>query len=209
MRVVIATGIFPPDIGGPATYVEGLAPELCGKGWDVEVVTYGEASSDEFPFPVARISRGSRLPRRYASYFVSMRKALAGADLVYIQDPMSAGLPATLAALTRRKPVVLKVVGDLAWEIGRAQGVVQDEVGDFQTKSYGAFVEGMRRAQRFVARRATRIITPSRYLKELVSGWGVESERVHVIENGARPKPESRMAPKDARQRLGLEGTRF
>ena len=78
--------------------------------------------------------------------------------------------------------------------------------GDFQTKSYGAFVEGMRRAQRFVARRATRIITPSRYLKELVSGWGVESERVHVIENGARPKPESRMAAEGRPAAVGARG---
>ena len=32
MNLLLATGIFPPDIGGPATYVAGLAPELCQRG---------------------------------------------------------------------------------------------------------------------------------------------------------------------------------
>ena len=206
MNLVLATGIFPPDIGGPATYVAGLAPELCKRGFGVEVVTYGEASSDEVMFSVARVSRNQSLPQRYGSYFVSVRKALARADLAYIQDPVSVGLPATLAALSRRKPTVLKVVGDLAWEIGRADGIVDDDVDDFQTKRYGTLVESMRKAQRFVARRAGAVITPSHYLKNLVIGWGVPSERVHVIENGARPKPETRLTREDARARLELDG---
>ena len=101
---------------------------------------------------------------------------------------------------------MLKVVGDLAWEISRADGIVDDDVDDFQTKRYGTLVESMRKAQRFVARRAGAVITPSHYLKNLVIGWGVPSERVHVIENGARPKPETRLTREDARARLELDG---
>ena len=43
MKVVLATGIYPPQIGGPATYVRGLARELTEAGHRVTVVTYAPA----------------------------------------------------------------------------------------------------------------------------------------------------------------------
>ena len=39
-RVLITSGIFPPDIGGPATYGEFLADELNADGFNVCVLTY-------------------------------------------------------------------------------------------------------------------------------------------------------------------------
>lgn len=207
MKITIATGIFPPDIGGPATYVNGLAPELMDRGWEVEVVTYGDDGPEPSAFPVRRVSRKPSLPARYASYFRATRAALRGdANLAYVQDPVSAGLPATLAAMSLSKPTVVKIVGDLAWEISRDQSIVNDEVDEFQTKRYGALVETMRRAQRFVVRRASRVITPSHYLKDLVCGWGARAEDVHVIENGIRAKAETRKTRDEARHNLGLEG---
>ncbi len=38
MRILIATGIYPPDIGGPATYSKLLFDELPKKGMEVEVI---------------------------------------------------------------------------------------------------------------------------------------------------------------------------
>ena len=79
MKVVFATGIFPPDIGGPATYVNGLARHLSRSGKDVEVIAYGEPTDTDTPFPVTRISRSRLLPIRYASFFHSVRRSLRGA----------------------------------------------------------------------------------------------------------------------------------
>ncbi len=42
MKIVLATGIYPPDIGGPATYVQALAQQLTAMGEEVVVVTYGD-----------------------------------------------------------------------------------------------------------------------------------------------------------------------
>jgi len=40
MKLIIATGIYPPDIGGPATYSKKIAEEFSGKGWEVKIITY-------------------------------------------------------------------------------------------------------------------------------------------------------------------------
>ncbi len=41
MKILITTGIFPPDIGGPATQIEQLAQDLAKNGFEVAVLTYG------------------------------------------------------------------------------------------------------------------------------------------------------------------------
>jgi len=42
MKILIATGIFPPDIGGPALYSQKLAEEFSSRGLVVSVITYGK-----------------------------------------------------------------------------------------------------------------------------------------------------------------------
>ena len=42
MRILIATGIFPPQIGGPASYSKLLVDELPQRGFSVEVVNFGK-----------------------------------------------------------------------------------------------------------------------------------------------------------------------
>jgi glycosyltransferase involved in cell wall biosynthesis len=204
MRIVIATGIFPPDIGGPATYVDGLARELLRQGADVEIVTYGKADDRASPFPVVRVDRSRSLPIRYASFFRAVRQSLKHQSLVYLQDPVSAGLPATLAALSKQDPTVVKIVGDLAWEIGRERGLVAEEIEEFQSRAHRGVVRMLQTAQRFVAQSATRIVTPSAFLKKIVTGWGVDPERIEVIFNAVR-HTESRTVKRDeARKRLEL-----
>ena len=39
MRVLIVSGIWPPDVGGPASHAPEVAEFLLGRGHSVEVVT--------------------------------------------------------------------------------------------------------------------------------------------------------------------------
>ena len=49
-KILIATGIFPPDIGGPATYVMTLCEELPKLGLEVKVVTYSNEEITNYKF---------------------------------------------------------------------------------------------------------------------------------------------------------------
>ena len=55
MRIVFLTGIWPPDIGGPATHGPDFAAFLRDRGHDVHVVTMGDHEPTERPVPVAVI----------------------------------------------------------------------------------------------------------------------------------------------------------
>jgi glycosyltransferase involved in cell wall biosynthesis len=207
LNVLFATGIYPPEIGGPATYVRHLARALQARGTGVEVVTYGgDAGNAGDPFPVRRVPRGQSLPVRYAAYAAAVRRAAGRADLVFAQDPLSAGLPARIGARLAGRPTLLKVVGDLAWEIADDLGWIGDGVEAFQRRRYGLRVESLRRAQRAVARAGRRVIVPSGWVRRIVEGWGVDPARLQVVHNGVPPLEVPLPSREEARRRLGLAG---
>ena len=197
MRLLVTTGIFPPDIGGPATYVPVIAEALMSRGLSVTILTVSpEGIHDDagYPFPVVRIRRRSWVVRR-AAQVVSRIAALARHhDLVF-----APGLPveAAVAATVVGKPYVLKVVGDLAWERAMVRGRTSDGIDTFQLRRYGLSTEFHRWAQTWAARGAARVIVPSAYLQRIVRGWGVTEGRIEVIPNAAprMPKlaPETRL----------------
>ena len=203
MRVVFATGIYPPEIGGPATYVKNLATALHEGGHEVEVVTYGPGPEQD-AFPVRRVPRRGTVALRYSRYLLAVRAAALRAGVVYLQDPLSAGLPGIVAARMARVPAVVKVVGDAAWEVATGAGWVSDEFEDFQARAYGPRVELTRRAQRWVVKQADAIVVPSQYLRRAVAGWGVSAERLHVIPNSVPEDAAPAIDRAAARRELGI-----
>src|SRR5215510_3367287 len=108
MRIFVASGIFHPDSGGPATYLYRLLPELQKHGHEVRALAYGNAPTAGYPYPLMRIPFVS-LPIRLMRYARAYRQGAAWADLIYLN---SLGLP---RSGDRHKPRVMKVVGDYAW----------------------------------------------------------------------------------------------
>jgi hypothetical protein len=71
-------------------------------------------------------------------------------DIVYAQDAVSVGLPASLAARIAGKKYMVRIPGDYAWEQGRQRWGVEAELDAFQTKKYGWRVECVRSIQKSV-----------------------------------------------------------
>ncbi len=185
-KIIIATGIFPPDIGGPATYSVFLANKILQNKGDVVVVTYADdilPLDSNFDFRVVRISREDFILRRYFNYFKAVFNLADKNSVVYAQDPVSSGLPAFFASFLRGSKFILKIVGDYAWEQGRSRFGVSDSIEVFQKKRYGFFVSVFKFIERFVAKRANKIIVPSEFLKKIVLMFGVPEERIFVIYN--------------------------
>lgn len=168
MKILIATGLFPPESGGPATYAQLLAEELPKRGFEVDVL------------PFRRVRHLPPIVRHIAYFLACLSRALR-AELIYAQDTVSVGLPAALAALVSRKRLFVRVPGDHAWEQGRQRFGVVDELERFQEKRYGWRVEIIRAIERFVARRADVVVVPSEYMQRIVRLWGVREERIHRI----------------------------
>lgn len=168
IKIVFAAGIASPDIGGPATYVEKLAGEL-----KQPVISYSR--------------RLKKYPRglKHLLYFLCLLWLARDTDVIYAQNPTSAGLPALLAAKLLRKRFILKVVGDAAWE--------QKE-------------EILRPIQGYVARNAHRIIAPSLYVKNMIMGWGVPVQKIEVIYNAVEGSSQPDISKEEAKKKIGIDG---
>src|SRR6059058_3802002 len=57
LRLLIVTGIYPPDLGGPATHAKDLFDELTERGHTVRVVTLWDGRRLDAKGPVARFPR--------------------------------------------------------------------------------------------------------------------------------------------------------
>ncbi|MCX8043574.1 MAG: glycosyltransferase family 4 protein [Desulfobacterota bacterium] len=183
MKVLIITGIFPPDIGGPATYVPMIATALSERGHAVRVITLSDVSAVEDsqrPYPVVRIKRSLWRPMRMALTMAVICRYGITADVLFVNG---LALEAALVNLLLRKPLVQKVVGDLAWERARSLGLVHDTLDQFQTQQYSIPVAFLKKLRALWVRASTMIITPSKYLKNIVVGWGVPEEKITVIYN--------------------------
>lgn len=188
MRILITTDIFPPEAGGPATYVPLIAEALVGRGHSVQVFTYSqeqlESEDGRYPFRVRRISLGPGRLRRLGEAIVALSQGLHWANLLYANGLL---VEAALVNTVYRRPVVAKVVGDMAWERARDRAWIADEFEAFQRKRYGWRIELRRTLRNWALRQARAVVVPSAFLGRIVAGWGIKAERVHVVYNAFEP----------------------
>ena len=188
LKILITVGIFPPDIGGPATYVPFIAEALASRGHQVTVVA-PQDSHDVHPIDAVgyRLVRFNR-PRilRYINYFIEQFRAFVtifnearSRDIIYVNG---FEFPSAIVGWFLRKPLVTKAVGDGAWELAYSRGWTTLSLDDF--RSFNSYRVSLFRFLRYCsARSSIAVITPSQYLKDVVVGWGVDRARIKVIYN--------------------------
>lgn len=187
MKIIIASEIFPPDIGGPAGYADILAQKLSDEGRNVCVITYSDKSfsvQDEHrKYPVYRIVRGRNVIIRYFKYFFKLFQITSSSDVIYAQGPLSSGLPAVLVGKIKKVKIVVKVVGDQVWERVYQLGKTSLLLDDFQSQPLKGKLWLMRKVQNFVLKNADIIITVSEYFKNIIKNWGIDDKKIKVIYN--------------------------
>ena len=199
MRVLVVSGIWPPDSGGPASHAPALAAFLRERGNDVEVVTTASAAPEPTGYPVRWADRSS--PLRHARATALVRGAAARAEVVYATSMIRR---AALGAALARRPLVVKLVSDEAFERARRSGRFEGTLYEFQSAG-GARFRALRATRDAALRRARHVFCPSAYLRRLALGWGLDPERVSVLPN---PAPEVPQLPprEELRAELGLDG---
>jgi glycosyltransferase involved in cell wall biosynthesis len=206
MRVLITSPVFPPDLGGPATYVPNIARWLVERGHEVKVIAFcSDPKPSGYPFEVESIPPAS-IPIRYLRAFLAVWREARSRDVVFVNEHLA--LLHVLAARLAGKPVVVRIMVDGAWEIAHRYGWCRgDDIVSFQDRSYGWKVGLTRALQRRWWRAATHIIACSEFLRQiLIRTYGVPSEKVELVHNSyTGPEPESvRQTSAEARAALGL-----
>lgn len=184
MKILITVGIFPPDIGGPASFVPKIAKLLQENGFEVTIICLSnEKIVDNESYKIIRILRNQNLMIRWIKTIFKMISNGRNADTIFVN-----GLPmeAYIANLFLRKKLIRKVVGDWAWERGRNKEIIDDSFDEFQKNKHNLHLEIAKFSRGWTATKADLVITPSVHLKNVVKNWGVSENNLKVIYNGTK-----------------------
>jgi glycosyltransferase involved in cell wall biosynthesis len=176
-----------------------VAAFLRGRGHEVEAVITADAQPAPEAYPVHWVRRSLPPGVRHAEAARLVAARARRADVVYTTGMFGRS---SLGALLARRPFVVKLTADPAYERARRWGLWRGTLEEFQQRA-GAATLPLRLARDVDARRAAHVVTPSAYLRELAIGWGVPAARATVLPNPAPPLPELR--PRDElRRQFGL-----
>jgi glycosyltransferase involved in cell wall biosynthesis len=202
MRVLVVSGIWPPDVGGPASHAPEVAAFLRSRGHGVDVVTTASAAPPVDAIPIHWVSRRLPIGLRHLAGASLIRRRAALSDVVYTTGMFGRSAAGATAA---RRPFVVKLTADPAFERSRRRGLVEGNVDDFQAGGGGLAPALLRAARNAELRRAAHVFCPSAYLRDLAIGWGVFPERVSVLPNPA-PSPPELPERGELKRRLDVNG---
>ncbi|MDO8590908.1 MAG: hypothetical protein Q7R65_02930, partial [bacterium] len=103
MKILIATGIYPPDIGGPAQYAFNV--EKVWKNWGHQVDVRSFRFERMFPTGV-----------RHVIYFFKCFPSALRAVFILVLVTWSVALPAIFLGWLLRKKTIIRTGGDFLWE---------------------------------------------------------------------------------------------
>jgi len=216
--ILIAGEIFPPTIGGPATYTHRLAHYFLSHQIDFSLVYYAHSpllAADHALAPFAIAVNAKRpLPWRYLVYFFRLFFRSIHAKVIYAQGPVASGWPALLVSRLLRKKLVVKIVGDYAWEQAQLNHATLLGIDDWQknpepeSKNYffNKKISLLNKLERRVVRRADCVVVPSHYLKKIVLGWGADQSKVKVIYNSVSLKNNPGLSSSVAQDKINIHG---
>ena len=182
MNILITVGIFPPDIGGPASFVPKISNFLIENGHNVKIICLSEVGNNhiEDNLDVIRIRRSNSLPIRWLKTIYQIVKNGRNSDLIFVNG---LGVESTIAALILKKKLIRKIVGDPVWERAYNQKKTIESFDEFQNNKHSFLIEVQKLLRNWSINSAEIVITPSDHLKSFVSGLGF-SNKILKINNG-------------------------
>ncbi len=180
MRVLLTTGIYPPEIGGPATYVPQLARYLIECGHEITVLTLrkkGITHEENYAWQVKCVPPFSFLPFRVLATIITIVRLAKKHDFIF-----SNGLyfESGLALALVKRPSIVKVVGNPIWERRRNKMKHLTESSKSYLRCPSKLEQIQLRIIAFALSRFKWVTCPSQALCEDVRSWGLDSRPIFI-----------------------------
>jgi len=194
MKIVLATGIFPSEIGGPATIVEQLAGGLARSGFEIAVGTYtsnhhaGNQQSRNYPgYPIYR----KNVFFNYLKYFLTLYRLVRPGDIIFAFDALSAGLPSALVGLLKGNRLVIRLGGDFLWEKLFNEGRTELAMPDFYQAKNNYSGSFRFKIIKWVLKQAAKVVLTNQWFFDVIGRpYGLAEKKVTIINNPFPPVSE-------------------
>ena len=183
MRVLVTVGIFPPDIGGPATFVPKIAKYFQDElNYEIEILTLSDNKNSNIndDFSVKRIDRNLPIIYRWLKTIFTIYKLGKNKDLIFVNG---LGTETTIANIFLKKKIIRKIVGDPVWERAYSKAKISESFDEFQVKNYGFSISLQKKVRSFSIKKSDIVVTPSKHLKNFILNLGFKN-KIEIINNG-------------------------
>ena len=183
MRVLVTVGIFPPDIGGPATFVPKIAKYFQDElNYEIEILTLSDNKNLNLndDFIVKRINRNLPIIYRWLKTIFTIYKLGKNKDLIFVNG---LGTETTIANIFLKKKIIRKIVGDPVWERAYSKAKISESFDEFQVKNYGFSISFQKKVRSFSIKKSDIVVTPSQHLKNFILNLGFKN-KIEIINNG-------------------------
>ena len=183
MRILVTVGIFPPDIGGPATFVPKIAKYFQDElNYEIEILTLSDNKNSNIndDFSVKRIDRNLPIIYRWLKTIFTIYKLGKNKDLIFVNG---LGTEATIANIFLKKKIIRKIVGDPVWERAYSKAKISESFDEFQVKNYGFSIWLQKKVRSFSIKKSDIVVTPSKHLKNFILNLGFKN-KIEIINNG-------------------------
>ena len=190
MKVLVTVGIFPPDIGGPATFVPKIVNYFQNElNYEIEILTLSDSKNLDIKdrFFVKRIDRNLPIIYRWLKTIFTIYKLGKNKDLIFVNG---LGTESTIANIFLKKKIIRKIVGDPVWERAYNKGKISENFDEFQSKKYGVSISLQKKVRNFSIKNSDVVITPSQHLKNFILNLGFKN-KIETINNGITIPEES------------------
>jgi len=179
----VTVGIFPPDIGGPATFVPKIAKYFQDElNYEIEILTLSDNKNSNIndDFSVKRIDRNLPIIYRWLKTIFTIYKLGKNKDLIFVNG---LGTEATIANIFLNKKIIRKIVGDPVWERAYSKAKISESFDEFQVKNYGFSISLQKKVRSFSIKKSDIVVTPSQHLKNFILNLGFKN-KIEIINNG-------------------------
>lgn len=205
MDIILTTTIYPPDVGGPATYAPQIKKRLEERGYHIKIVTTSTAAYNDPGVTKTGKKPDIRILGFFIFYYQSFLFLLRfskDSDIIYTLDPKFLGFISILAGYLLRKPTILRFSGDRVWEIAFNKGLTSSGPSVyFKNISGSLYLKFLFIFQKLVLNMPKKIIVPSKDMEKLaVDYYKIRSEKISVIYNSIELEPEKKVKLKEKQQ---------
>ena len=174
MKILIATPLYPPDIGGPAQYAFNLEREFQKLGHEIRVIKFSEVK--HWPSGI-----------RHFFYFFKLLPAMFWTDWCLILVTFSVGLPSVMVGRLLGKKTIIRTGGDFLWEnyVERTSKLIllrnfyQTGIPSFNFKERLIF-----RLIRWILRQVNFVVFSTNWQRQIWMGpYKLDLARTAIIEN--------------------------
>lgn len=173
MKILIATGIYPPEIGGPAYYAQELKRSLEKQGNTVRVATYG-------------IERKLPIGIRHIVYLAHTLFSLFGVECIIALDTLSTGVPAVFAARLTGKKIMVRTGGDFLWESYIERTGEKIPLSEFYTthRNFSPKEKIIFKLTKYLLQNASAVVFSTEWQRDIFErGYNFDKKRSYIVEN--------------------------